>query len=287
MRIVSWNIQKGHKSTSEIAGLLEGWGADVGIFQEPTAGLLAASNAITSSRSSTTTWTANARRAAQGAQGHIVVLTAGNARAGAFSSHDVPGATQPNPLVVFTLTLGGESLRVATCHAPYGDGSSGEASQYVANAKLLLDSLATNGTPVDLWIGDVNTYGHVMPRVGNATYDLKLASPTGGKGDGGALDKIFARVGCQALANMSCGRIKPAYTVANPHQRAPNTGVADVTEATWTDASKIPSDHLPVYLDTGAQVQAVVTTPMPKRALFDDFPDPEPRNKRPKAGATS
>jgi hypothetical protein len=281
VRIICWNVRGRGPIDLNLSGVLDSWNADIAIFLEPPQWMRDGGDKMSllfrQDRHQTpiaSNWRLKGYDGGH-TQGYVcVAYKKGNAKV-TMQGVQVEGSSQDNRLVLITATVGTETRHIATCHVPFAQ-NSGEAIQYVNTAmKMIKRGFASVGVPrVDIWLGDFNTYGTTAPLNAQPEYRLELAKPTSNFGSTNTnhfpLDKIMVHVSVTVAA---CGRIVPA-TVPEIHQG----NIADVTEASWTSNSKVPSDHLPIYLDT-----SMVVNPMPVMSskLFD-FPDPEPRQKKQK-----
>lgn len=266
MKIISWNLQAGgsagNKDIARLLKLFEDHGADAVFVQEPTEALKAWGKSQGTEpkqprgvNSAWKAWTFDG-----GTQGTIVVLTSGSTtlagqlrNLGPFNlGQGTNRITQENPLVAGTLNKADndEMVTFATCHAPYDRSIAG---QYCNRAMTAIENTTIDNKKIDVWMGDLNTYGITMPlgsAAANVNYFVALASPTSDRGTGSPLDKaiINAKYYSNGAIRYSCGRIIPEESINQPDDNAPHGGVEDQPEKSWERRTDVPSDHLPIYL---------------------------------------
>jgi uncharacterized membrane protein YgcG len=237
----------------DLIKIFEGHQADVVFIQEPTHSLIEAGKSNdhkvpVSKRSCNKEWKAWTHPG--GAQGTIVILTSDNATVtGTLEGVEPsPGQGSP-PLVCGTVKKDKEMVKFATCHTPYGE-NDGRAITYNQKA---MDKV--NAKNIQLWMGDLNTYGNTLPDGGTRSrptnnadnYRLALAAPTSKAGH--PLDKIIVD---GSLPIESCGRIVPG-DANKPRTPSPSGDrFVDETERNWKSANDVPSDHLPTYAIAGS-----------------------------------
>jgi hypothetical protein len=221
------------------------------------------------------------------AQGHVGVAYQTESVV-AVRGVSVPGTGQNNHLMFVTATVRAEARVIAACHAPFAQ-NSGEAQQYIRNGMALIRAGVPGQAIVqdwpDVWMGDFNTYGPTAPHGASPQYVIAMARGTSGFGPNASnlhwpLDKIMRRA---TLAGTTCGRIIPLSIPALP---------GDIHQPTWNTNAMVPSDHVPIYIDTAAPAAAFAfpgAAPPPPappaapggadRKRFR-FTDPEPKRRR-------
>ncbi len=300
MRIVCWNVQGtgppqentvGRYPRPGLLDYLKKWSVDVAIILEPPSWMRGKGE----DRSKLTERTAEAhgpvetswrlKGSQQGhSQGHVfVVYKKGNVKVAIAGAVQVPGATQDNRVVFIKAEKDGEKRIIATCHTPYAN-NSGEAAQYNINVmnqvlrKNQLD-IGIGAGSVDLWMGDLNTYGTTAPNGSSPYYSIALAEKTSGFGSNSGsqhhpLDKILVRVGLDLSAR---GRIVPSGLAAPVSENA-----KDIVEPDWKSGADVPSNHLPIYVDTTKQIAVIAPIVTTTTSSFFSPPDPEPKKKKKK-----
>lgn len=187
------------------------------------------------------------------------------------ATKDLSGrAIQERQLLIIRAKKGRETVTIATCHAPYGGGSGGEASTYCKKVRDALDDMVETSSdiPPDIWLGDLNTYGESTKvptkaetktpnkRIDASSYQrISGLGPTSNarKGSGGSkLDQIYVRTGFEYG---DCGRILPA-----DKKCASDGNVEDLTMPEWRSAAVMNSDHFPIYIKTAAAPAHSMTT---------------------------
>jgi hypothetical protein len=185
-------------------------------------------------------------------------------------------------LAILTIIKGGgsdaERIVVATCHAPYGSGVASEASAYCGKVRTILNAMIRNGVRIDVWMGDLNTYGDA--EADSASVGRRRKSTISGSGPfqrcplGGTsgfkggenhspLDQIHCRTG---FPIGQFGRILPVG-------EKPDLG--DEFYPEWTKHSLILSDHIPIYFDTKTgSSSSTSTTSVSTTSSTTDTPEP-------------
>lgn len=286
MRIVSWNS---NGRVVNLRKMLNAIGAQVCVIQEPTGTLDLSGGARRSADQSPITWTGT----------HVVGSCAqdnyffGYSQTITCSYH----LTQTDPrdasaitdgyarnYLIVKVKGGGESVRLATFHAPYGLSTENRQDLNISAVEYLQSLLGSGlrftrpakggaaGPPaqkqLDLILADTNIYDN--SDCGHLTWPCVLNSPTGKGRGGGSLDRIFLRPG--TFPNYRCGRIFPganAQPVSSVDRRSGK--VKDIVlpdEPEYQDWLK--SDHLAIYFDTDSTrdalpVLAVGSGAKPKR----------------------
>lgn len=298
MRILCWNVQ-GQLMDSRVGargaqvGLidyLERWSVDVAIILEPPADMRTTTPALTgevitrrdtdNSVNVPTDWRSSTHLDGH-PQGHLAVVFNRTAvTATIVRGFRVPNGVQDNHLVYLRLdeVAGGARCVVATCHTPYLQASA--ANQYNTNAMQGVIQAAHHGVPAnypDFWMGDLNAYSVSMFSGRQAgEYLPLLLGPTSGFGGNGGhhspLDRIFKRQTCHVSAY---GRVTPTDI---------RQMFGDLQEVAWTSAT-VPSDHLPIYVDTSPVAAVSATAPPPtggvkRGGARDPMPPDPPRVKR-------
>jgi hypothetical protein len=299
MRVVCWNV-RGSQMDSRVGtrgsqvGLidyLERWSADVAIILEPPETLRRVTrlggDVITrrdtdASADVATTWRTSTYLQGH-PQGHLaVVFNQTTVDATILRGFPVPGGgAHDNHLVYLRLdekAPGTGRWVVVSCHTPFVDHTA--ANQF--NRKALTEVIQKPhfGTPAnhpDIWIGDLNAYSPVMfsSREAGAYQELPFG-PTSGFGRNGGrshsrLDRILHKITSPVAAH---GRVIP-------NDLTPSTG--DLSENTWTSRT-VPSDHLPIYVDSTPVAAAVPApppvAPMKRTGPSDPMPPDPPSIKR-------
>ena len=250
-----------HGMSRAIAGLIDQWNADVVIMLEPPSGLCHDADRTIQSGRGGTVWAVKTFNQGSGdnhakREGRIAVashpgVTVENLEA--LNPYDHPNYARQ--LLLLSLTKGAERVRVATCHAPFDEGGAAIV-EYVRRCVLALRDWMQHHGPLDVWLGDVNTAGIHSPDP--VVWLVRCARPTTNKGQGTPRDKIFVRSG--ALAGAVCGRIVS-------QRGATAVGPGDVPTSVWHVPNDVPSDHVPLYIDTtgvgaGAPVAAAAVAPV-------------------------
>lgn len=271
MRIVCWNMavtgQAGYQTALLLVPMFEGWNADAVILVEPSDAMHRDQDV--QPRGPGAAWRIVCFHQDRGLpndkhQGRISVAT----RAGVAVVRDdtlYPLADQHwfRQLLILRFTKGAESLRVATCHAPFQEGS----DVVIRYARAGDDELTAwehhRHQRVDVWMGDFNTAGVQQPHRGGQ-WQVLCARPTTARGTGNPRDKVFGNNdACAAggvLHGAQAGRIVPQHGAADTHFPP------DLVFMGWGTPADVPSDHVPVYIQTaGAPVPAAVVGAQPPR----------------------
>lgn len=267
MRIICWNMQKlqleDHGMSRTIAGLIDQWNADVLIMLEPPSGLCGDADRTIQSGRGGMVWTVKtfAQRAGDNhaqREGRMAVASHPGVAVeslAALNPYDHPNYARQ--LRILGLTKGDERVRVATCHAPFDEGGVAIV-EYVRRCVPALRDWMHNHAPIDVWLGDLNTAGVHSPDA--ETWLVKCARPTTNKGRGAPRDKVLVRSG--ALTTAVSGRIVSQLG-------ATGVGDGDVPTSAWHTATDVPSDHVPIYIDTtgvGAALPAAAAAVAPAAA---------------------
>ncbi len=289
MRILCWNMRGGINREEAIVDLLGQWQVTVALFLEPPQFMRSDTNdRVLNTRSSTSRGPTPSSWRLQGyihghSQGAVFVAYAANTAVTLLGGAQVPGTGQDNRLVFVKVVNSGETRIIATCHAPFAE-NSGEARQFdISAVKLLkngcngpLGGKIVEGLTTDIWLGDLNTYGDTAPPGAEPAYVIKSVGDTSGFGATGGsshfpLDKIIVR---SDVSVHRVGRVVPASVSASAN---------DIRQSDWTNDTSVPSDHLPIYIDTSAVSSTPtlsVSTASKKRSLAEEFAEIEADAKK-------
>ena len=266
MRIVSWNS---NGKVVNLRKMMNSIGAQVCLIQEPTATLDLAGGTRRSADPIAITWTGQ-QVAGNCAQDNYFF---GYSQTITCSYHLI----QPDPrdastiedryarnFLIVKVKGGGESVRIATFHAPYGLSTESREDLNISAVEYLQALVGSGlkfqrppkggaaGTPaqkdVDLILADTNIYDNTD--CNRLIWPCVLNSPTGKGRAGGSLDRIFIRP--LRFLHYRCGRIYVrghAQAMSSLDRRAGN--VKDIVlpdEPEYQDWLK--SDHFAIYFDT-------------------------------------
>ncbi len=267
MRIVSWNI---NGQVVNLRKMLNAIGAQVCVLQEPTRTLNLSGGERRSADPSPITWTGTFETGSCAQDNYF------------FGYNQTVTCAyrliQPDPRDASTIQTGygrnylilkvkdaGDSVRLATFHAPYGLATESREDRNISAVEYLQALVGSGLTftrpakpsgaapaqkELDLILADTNIYDNLD--CGRLAWPCVLNSPTGRGSAGGALDRIFIRP--DRFANFRCGRIfvtGQAQPISSKDRRAGN--VVDISlpnEPAYQDWMK--SDHLAIYFDTDA-----------------------------------
>src|SRR5579872_4749117 len=295
MRIVCWNMavtgQAGYQTAALLIPLFESWNADAVILVEPSDAMHR--DQEVAPRGPGAAWRVTCFHQGGGLpadrhQGRISVAT----RAGVTVGRDdvlYPLADQGwfRQLLILRFVKGADSLRVATCHAPFQEGG----DVVIRYARAADDEITgwerRTQHRVDAWLGDLNTAGAQQPHRGG-NWQVLCARPTTARGTGSPRDKVYgnaaAGVAGGVLHGAQAGRIISRHGALDP-QSPP-----DLVFQGWATPNDVPSDHVPVYLDKAGAAAAM---PAPAaaapaaapRSLFAQFRQAEQRGRQMATGA--